>query len=76
MSLIRLNLDLAIPKTVYDAIPLAKKQAFKQAVLDMKAYAVKINEGLPNEEMTVKATYHQCFHDETPPKPCEAEQEI
>ena len=63
MSLIRFGLDLAIPETVYNAIPAAKKQAFKDAVLAIKAYAVKINEGQPTEETTVKASWHICHHD-------------
>jgi len=29
-----------------------------------KAKASKINAGLANEEVTVKAAYHECFHDE------------
>ena len=29
-----------------------------------KAKASKINEGKANEEMTVAASYHMCFHDE------------
>ena len=69
--LYRFNLDLAIPSEVYDAIPLAKKTAFKDTIRAMKALAVKINEGQPNEEMTVTAKYHQCFHDEGNNKPCE-----
>ena len=74
MSLIRFQLDLAIPEKVYDAIPAAKKTAFKDAVLAMKALAVKINEGKDNEEMTVRATWHRCKHDEG--LPCEPEQEM
>jgi hypothetical protein len=69
-------LDLFIPEVVYNAIPLAKKRAFKDAIQAMKALAVKINEGQPNEEMTVKAVWHRCYHDEATPKPCEPEQEI
>ena len=73
--LYRFNLDLAIPETVYQAIPLAKKQAFKDTILAMKALAVKINEGKDNEEMTVKAVWHKCYHD-TGDRPCEPENEI
>ncbi len=36
-----------------------------------KAKATKINEGKANEEMTVKATYHICRHDEG--KACDPE---
>lgn len=57
-------LDLAIPKAVYDAIPLARKIAFRDEVRALKALSVKINEGLDNEEMTVKASWHWCLHDE------------
>ena len=35
-----------------------------------KKKASRINEGLTNEEMTVKATYHICFHDEPSNVPC------
>jgi len=60
----RFMLDLAIPEAVYDAIPQAKKDAFKDTIRAMKALAVRINEGQPNEEMTVKANWHLCLHDE------------
>ena len=63
MSFIRFNLDLAIKQEVYDAIPLSKRVVIRDAIRALKAYAVKINEGLPNEEMTVKATWHKCHHD-------------
>ena len=75
MALRRYDIQLAIPEKVYDAIPAAKKQAFKDAVLAMKALAVKINEGLPNEEATVRAVFHRCHHD-TGDRPCEPENEI
>jgi len=73
--LYRFNLDLAIPSGVYDAISVTKKAAFRDTVRAMKALAVKINEGLPNEEMTVMARYHICHHD-SGDQPCEPEQEI
>ncbi len=77
MALMRFSLDLAIPKDIYDALPAAKKLAFRDAVRALKTYATKINEGADNEEMTVKATYHICHHDEgTNHPPCEKEQEI
>jgi len=72
--LYRFNLDLAIPSAVYDAIPSAKKTAFRNAIKAMKALAVRINEGADNEEATVKASWHKCLHDEG--KSCEPEQEI
>ena len=76
MSLIRFRLDLAIPESVYEAIPLATKIAFRDRIRAMKALAVKINEGKPEEEAAVKATRHRCHHDETPPQPCEPEVDI
>jgi len=75
MSLIRFSLDLAIPEKVYSAIPADKKTAFRARIRELKALAVKINAGLPNEEMTVRAVFHICHHD-TSDQPCEAEQEI
>lgn len=74
MALVRFTLDLAIPQTVFATIPAARKLAFKNEVLALKALAVKINAGAANEEMTVKATFHTCRHDEG--LPCEAEQDI
>jgi len=44
------------------------------AIKKAKAKASKINAGKENEEMTVKASYHICRHDEG--KPCEPEVEI
>lgn len=74
MALIRFVLDLAIPEAVYNAIPVAKKTAIRDRIRELKALAVKINEGQANEEMTVKASYHKCYHD-TGSQPC-IEQEI
>ena len=64
MSGPRFTLDCYIPSDVYATIPAAKKLAFRDAVRAIKAYARKINAGAANEEMTVKATYHICHHDE------------
>ena len=61
--LYRFTLDLAIPEDVYDSIPAAKKLAAREAIRGLKALAVRINEGKDNEEMTVIAQYHECFHD-------------
>jgi hypothetical protein len=52
----------------------AKIPAIRQAVLDLKAYAAKINAGKTNEEATVKAVYHICRHEEG--TPCDSEKEI
>lgn len=76
MALIRFQIDLAIPEEVYNAIPAAKKLAARDIIRSLKALAVKINSGTDNEEMTVRAVWHRCHHDETPPQPCEPEQEI
>ncbi len=70
----RCNIQLAIPKAVYDALPAAKKLAARDTIREVKALAVKINEGTPTEGMTVTATWHLCGHDEG--KPCEPEQDI
>ena len=77
MSLVRIQVDLAIPTTIAD------KPAVKAKLLELyqllklaKSYSVKINEGLPNEEMTVKAVWHRCHHDSGNTIPCEPEQEI
>lgn len=74
MTLIRFSLDLAIPEAVYNNIPAAQKLAFRDVIRQLKALAVKINEGQPNEEATVKATWHRCHHDTG--GACEAENEI
>lgn len=63
MSGKRIMIDLFIPDAVYAAVPAAKKLAFRDAVRDLKSLAVKINAGQPIEEMTVKATIHDCRHD-------------
>ena len=76
MAGIRFNLDLFIEETVYSAIPAATKIAIRDMIRQLKAKAIKINAGQPNEEFTVKATMHKCYHDENPTKPCGPEQEI
>ena len=76
MAGVRFSLDLFIPQAVYDAIPAAKKQAIRDRIRELRAFAVKVNAGMPNEEITIKAAYHKCYHDEAGNKPCEPEQEI
>ncbi len=76
MATIRFILDLAIPEAVFTVIPTAKVTALKQGIRDLKALAVKINDGKPNEEMTVRAVWHRCYHDEPGNKPCAPEQDI
>ena len=72
--LYRFQLDLAIPSAAYDAIPTATKTAFRDRIRQLKALAVKINEGSANKEMTVRATWHKCHHDTG--ELCEPEQDI
>ena len=70
MAFMRASLELAIPMKAWDKIPNARKIAFRDEIRAMKALAVKINDGSGNEEMTVKAQYHVCHHDENN-VPCE-----
>lgn len=72
--LYRFTIDLAIPSDVYEGIPSATKAAVRDKIRQLKSYAVKINEGKNNEEMTVVAKWHKCYHDEG--KPCEPVQDI
>ena len=58
-----------IPTALATKIP-----AIRQNIRDLKAYARTINAGGVAEEITVKATYHVCNHEEH--LPCETEQEI
>ncbi len=74
MAFERISIELAIPKKVWDKIPLNRKIAFRDEVRALKTLAVKVNEGLPNEEMTVKGSRHLCRHDEG--KECDPEVEI
>mgnify|MGYP001612237478 CR=1 FL=1 len=72
--LYRFMIDCAIPEAVYNAIPAAKKTAIRDRIRELKSYAIKINEGTPNEEMTVTAKWHKCHHDTN--ELCEPEQDI
>ena len=80
MAGIRFNLDLFIQEdptgTLMAGVKIpsvlaTKIPTIRQAIRDLKVYASKIN-----EEMTIRATYHICYHNEIPTKPCGAEQEI
>lgn len=73
MSYIRFTLDLAIKQPIPAALS-AKLPIIKAAVRELKGFAEKINAGKVDEEMTVKATYHICRHDEG--KPCGPEIEV
>ena len=77
MAVERLNIMLAIPKDIYDAIPIARKIAFRDEIRWLKERSVNINEGASNEEVTTIAEHHTCHHDEGGSHlPCEAVQEI
>ena len=71
MSLIRIQVDLAIPVAEFSDVP---KSMIAQ-IQKLKGMAVKINEGKDNEEDTTRAVWHRCHHD-IGDKPCEPEQEI
>lgn len=73
MSLLRVNIDLAFPLPLSPAVQ-TKLNALKGAIVKAKAYAVKINEGRVNEEISIRAVYHICKHDTG--EPCEKEIEI
>lgn len=69
MSYTRINIDLAF-KNPMPTVVKNKLNELKVMVKQGQVYAEKINEGLPNEENTVKASYHICYHDEPNPTPC------
>ena len=70
MACKRFTIDLSVENAVYDSIPLAKKIAFRDTIRDLKTYA------LNHEGVELRATWHQCYHDEEPIKPCEPAQDI
>ncbi|KKM11787.1 hypothetical protein LCGC14_1720620 [marine sediment metagenome] len=73
MAFLRISIDLAIPTNVANKpVVKAELQELRAFIRKAKKYAVKINEGLANEEMTVIGTYHICHHDEQN-TPCEPE---
>jgi len=53
-----------------------KIPAIKDKVHDVEAFVASMNRVLGGEELALSATYHICYHDETPHKPCEPKQEI
>ena len=81
MAGLRFRLDLFIPEDLTGTlvagvmIPTAlatRVPAIRQAIRDLKAYAVQV----PTSELTIRAVFHKCYHDEEPPRPCEPEQDI
>ncbi len=75
MSLIRYRIDLAIPEPIPPALA-GQLNAIEQHIRVLKSFAVKINDGMVDEEATIKATKHICHHDEIGNSTCEPEQEI
>ncbi len=72
MSYLRFKIDLAIKQPIPAELQ-PRLPAIRDYIRQLKAYAMRINAGLPNEE-PMRATFHICRHDEG--KPCEPEQEI
>ena len=70
MDYVRFRIDGAVPKPDYDALPAATKTAIRDKILQLKALCRKINEGKPNEEATIKFTYHICKHETPDAGPC------
>ena len=64
MAYIRFQIDGAVPKNIYDALPTVTKTAIRDKFLQLKALCRKINEGAANEEDTVHFKWHICHHDE------------
>ncbi len=64
MAVVKIEINLAIPEDVYNNLPESKLRAFRREVRDLKKLSVRVNAGLDNEEMTVTATRHVCYHDE------------
>jgi len=44
--------------------------AFANLIEDMKHKVWVWNDNTPEFDTETKLRYHECFHDETPPKPC------
>ncbi|KKL97512.1 hypothetical protein LCGC14_1833740 [marine sediment metagenome] len=77
MSLRRLQLDLAVQEDKDGKLPSALEGQWTGLLNHIKAFknaSIKINKGLVNEEDTIRATYHKCFHDEG--KQCDTKIEI
>ena len=73
MAHLRFNLDLALPmplpQQLVDALP-----TIREKIRQLKAYAVRINEGQENEEASVRAVFHVCHHEDG--VPCEEEEDV
>ncbi len=75
MSLVRYGIELAYPEPISPQLR-GRLNAFENAAKAILPDAVIINEGQDNEEKTKRAVKHICYHDETPHKPCELEEDI
>lgn len=85
MAGLRFRLDLFIPEdpagTMVAGLKIPTALAtqiptIRTAIQKLKSFAKKINKGMDNEEMTIKAGYHKCYHDEDPVRPCDPEVDI
>ena len=65
------GVKLKLPPNFVDAIP-----QIRDAVRKLKSFSSKINEGKDNEEMTIVAKYHVCYHQEGIKKRCGPNEEI
>ena len=83
MAGLRFTLDLYIPEdsdgTEVAGVKIPSVLAenlptIRSAIRQLKGFARRINEGKDNEEMTIRAAYHICRHEDG--LPCEPEQEI
>ena len=83
MSGLRFSLDLYIPESPTGTLVAGVKiptaiatqiPDIRTKIRALKAYAAKINAGLPNEEASVKASFHICRHDVG--EPCDLEVDI
>ena len=88
MSLLRIRQDIAIPlandlpddatlSQIKAALPLELQgiiARYYKEIKKWKSYAVKINEGQDNEELSITATYEICRHDIA--KACSPQREI
>ena len=63
--------NIKIPKSFAEKIP-----AIRDKVRDVKAFIGSTNRKLGGENLMLQATFHECFHDETPTRPCKKGTEI
>jgi len=62
---------IKIPTAFATKIPVIRSK-----VHDVKDFVASMERVLSGEELSLTAKYHICYHNETPPQPCEAEQDI